>query len=104
MAPDLKNRNARPPEEFNDLPEPMASGSKGTQGMDSRYRSLAKAISWRVVALIVTFSVVWVVTGEVAFAVAAGLLDAAFKIGLYYLHERAWDRLKFGRGSQLGTR
>ena len=75
----------------------MTLGSTGAQGLESHYRSLIKAISWRVVALIITASIVWVVTGEIAFAAAVGGLDAAFKLGLYYLHERAWDRLSFGR-------
>jgi uncharacterized membrane protein len=42
-------------------------------------------------------TVVWVVTGEAKFAAAIGAADAAVKIGLYYLHERAWNRSNFGR-------
>ena len=100
----MQKRNTRPEEEARELTEDWTLGGKGTQGVESHYRSLAKAISWRVVALIVTGIVVWVITDEIAFAVSVGILDAAVKIGLYYLHERAWDRLKFGRKSRLGTR
>jgi len=65
--------------------------------METHQRSLAKAISWRVFALIITVIITWVVTGESAVAASVGALDAAVKIGSFYLHERAWNRLKFGR-------
>ena len=78
-----------------------ASGgpSKGQvpQQQDSHTRSLIKALSWRVSAFIITVSVVLVLTGEAAFAAAIGIADAAIKIGIYYLHERVWNRTNFGR-------
>ena len=66
------------------------------QGSDSPARSFVKAMSWRVTALIVTVTIVWLVTDEVAFAASVGILDTLVKIGLYYLHERAWNRSRFG--------
>ena len=66
--------------------------------LESRPRSLIKALSWRVTALVVTMSIVLVVTGELRFAAIVGGMDALFKIGLYYFHERAWNRFSFGRG------
>ena len=53
-------------------------------------------MSWRVTSLIVTVTIVWLVTEEVSFAVSVGILDTLVKIGLYYLHERAWNRSRFG--------
>ena len=103
MSNEMPKRNTVPEEEVQELVEDWTLDGQGTQGVESHYRSLAKAISWRVVALIVTGSVVWGITGEIAFAVTVGILDAAVKIGLYYLHERAWDRLKFGRRIRLPT-
>ena len=66
--------------------------------MESRSRSLIKAISWRVTALIVTVGVVLVVTGDTDLAAAVGVADALIKIALYYLHERVWNRVGIGRG------
>ena len=83
------NRGQRP-----DEPE---AGDGVPLGRESRGRSLVKAISWRVTALAVTASVVFVYTGEVRMAALVGLADATVKIALYYLHERAWDRTGFGR-------
>ena len=69
----------------------------GMPAPESHRRSIAKAISWRVAALIVTVSLVWVVTGEAGFAATVGALDSLIKLFVYYAHERAWIRLRFGR-------
>ncbi len=66
--------------------------------MESRSRSLIKAITWRITALIITVSVVLIATGDTDLAAAVGLADALVKITLYYLHERAWNRVSNGRG------
>ena len=71
---------------------------------ESRLRSLIKALSWRVLALIVTVTVVWVVTGNTDMAATVGGADALVKIGLYYLHERVWNRISFRQGARgVGT-
>jgi uncharacterized membrane protein len=57
----------------------------------SRGRSLAKTLSWRVVATFTTFLIAWIVTGNVAAGVAIGGVEAAAKMVLYYGHERAWE-------------
>ena len=64
---------------------------------DSHVRSIVKALSWRITALIVTSVLVLVITGSMEFAAAVGAADAVIKIGLYYLHERVWNRSRFGR-------
>lgn len=65
--------------------------------MDSRRRSLAKALSWRLVALVVTTTVAFAFTGEATFALSVGLVDSLVKIVLYYGHERAWIFIPYGR-------
>lgn len=64
--------------------------------MESHRRSIAKAISWRFIAVIITAAVAWVVTGEIRFAVMIGIADSILKIGFFYQHERVWNRIKFG--------
>jgi adenylylsulfate kinase len=64
---------------------------------DSHVRSIAKALSWRITALIVTGVLVLLITGSLEFAAAVGAADTLLKIGLYYLHERIWVRSRFGR-------
>ena len=65
--------------------------------MDSHARSIVKALSWRLLATVITFSVAWYITGRIAGAVAIGLADTTVKLGIYYAHERAWNRVAFGR-------
>ena len=65
--------------------------------MESSRRSLAKAISWRLIAVVVTSSVAWAITSELTLAATIGVLDSVIKIGAYYYHERLWNRVAFGR-------
>ncbi len=66
--------------------------------MESRRRSLYKALSWRVFATLITFLIALVITGKLSFAMEIGLLDTAIKFLTYFVHERAWVRLPFGLG------
>ena len=64
--------------------------------MESRRRSVVKALSWRVLALSITMSVTFAITGRPELAVAVGAVDTAIKLAAYYFHERAWSRSAFG--------
>ena len=60
-------------------------------------RSWLKAISWRAVATATTMSLVYALTGQLELMVGVGLLDLTLKLVFYFLHERAWDTIRFGR-------
>ena len=65
--------------------------------MESHIRTITKTLSWRIVATLITFSVAWLVTGKLTFAVEIGVADTLIKLGAYYFHERLWIRVKFGK-------
>ncbi len=65
--------------------------------MDSPRRSIAKAVTWRIWALIITGSVAWAITGELRFAAYICVADSFIKLGVYYAHERMWNGISFGR-------
>ena len=65
--------------------------------METHIRSILKAASWRVIATVVTFFTAWFLTGTVDVAIKIGLLDTVIKMGAYYMHERGWNRLDFGK-------
>ena len=65
--------------------------------MESRKRSIAKALSWRIVAVLITAVVAYVVTGKLTTALEIGIADTVIKLGVYYLHERTWLRLPYGK-------
>ena len=61
------------------------------------HRSLVKAISWRVTGTLDTILISWLITGQVKWALSIGFVELFTKIFLYYMHERIWNRLDFGR-------
>ena len=66
--------------------------------MESRRRTLVKTVSYRIIAAVVTSGVAWACTGEPRVAVLIGGADGLAKMVVYYAHERAWNRVAFGRG------
>ena len=67
------------------------------QSNESATRSALKALSWRLFATMWTMVVIYVLTGSSDLALTVGYLDAILKMGLYYFHERFWNRLRVGR-------
>ena len=61
----------------------------------SRIRHIAKTITWRLVASITTFSLVYLFTGDINKATWLMALEVVLKLLLYYAHERAW--FKYGK-------
>jgi uncharacterized membrane protein len=64
---------------------------------ETRRRSVLKSLSWRFLAALITSSVVYILTGKGEFAAKVGVVDTAVKLFIYFLHERAWDRINYGR-------
>ena len=64
---------------------------------ETHSRSLAKALSWRIVASLATVILVFAFTRRLALSVTVGGVEFVTKIGLFWLHERAWDHVPFGR-------
>jgi len=68
--------------------------------MDTNRRSLAKALSWRLLATIITSSIVYAITGQGEFAATVGVADTVCKFFIYFGHERLWNRIPYGRKKQ----
>tara|TARA_R110000868_G_scaffold66695_8_gene198543 strand:+ start:7616 stop:7822 length:207 start_codon:yes stop_codon:yes gene_type:complete len=64
---------------------------------DSSYRSLAKAISWRVTGTIDTFVISWIITGEIGLATGIAFTEIMTKVILYWVHERVWNKIDLGK-------
>jgi adenylylsulfate kinase len=65
---------------------------------DSNLRSIAKAVSWRTLGTLDTFVLSWIITGQIHLAMAIGGVEVFTKMALYWFHERAWNRITWGRG------
>jgi uncharacterized membrane protein len=64
---------------------------------ESSLRSLFKAVSWRVWGSIDTTVLAFLFTGNIKLSAAIGGTEVMTKIALYYLHERLWTRVGFGK-------
>jgi len=60
-------------------------------------RSIAKAVSYRVLGTSLTVVSAWMLTSQWSVAAGLGLVDCVGKIVVFYLHERLWDRIDWGR-------
>jgi adenylylsulfate kinase len=65
--------------------------------MESHARSIVKAVSYRLLGSSVTSVILFVLTGKGTLSLIGGAADMVLKIGAYFIHERIWDRIQFGR-------
>ena len=63
----------------------------------SAAHSLAKTLSWRAFATLDTFLISFLVTGSVGFAGSIASFEVLTKMLFYYVHERLWARIPWGR-------
>jgi uncharacterized membrane protein len=60
-------------------------------------RSIAKTISWRTIGSLDTMLLGYVFTGSLLIAGSIASTEVITKIALYYLHERGWSHVRWGR-------
>jgi len=65
--------------------------------MESNTRSIAKAVSYRILGSAVTGLILYGLTGKPGLSIIGSGMDVVLKIGAYFVHERIWDRINFGR-------
>ena len=63
----------------------------------TKLRSFIKALLWRLIGSIDTFIISFIVTGNGKWAIGIASVEVFSKIVLYYLHERVWNAIKWGR-------
>ena len=61
-------------------------------------RSVVKAVSYRIVVVIADFIAVFYFTGKIEIAIGFVVVSNIYTSVLYFLHERFWDRVAWGRG------
>ncbi|AZQ57365.1 DUF2061 domain-containing protein [Maribacter sp. MJ134] len=60
-------------------------------------RSVAKAVSWRIIGTLDTLLISYLLTGEVAIAASIASIDFVTKMFLYFFHERLWNKINWGK-------
>ncbi len=72
--------------------------------MESHQRSIAKAASYRLFGSLLTALIAYLLCGAWDVALGVGLFDSVAKMAAYFLHERLWARIKWGRQGRLTIR
>ncbi len=79
----------------------LKSKEKSTYQEDSvgekPIRSVAKALSWRIVGTLDTLVVSYILTGRISLAASIASIDFITKLILYFFHERIWNVIKWGK-------
>lgn len=60
-------------------------------------RSIVKTISYRLLILVSTFVVAYVITGEIELTLGITFVTNAINTILYFIHERFWNRIHWGK-------
>ena len=64
---------------------------------DSNSRSLVKTITWRVTGSSATFLIAYLLIGNFAVAGVIGVTQLITNTILYYVHERIWNKVGWGK-------
>jgi len=64
--------------------------------IEKSYRSILKALSWRVLGTFDTMLISFLITGKLTWAVSIGFIEVFTKTALYFIHERIWTRVSLG--------
>jgi adenylylsulfate kinase len=64
---------------------------------ETHFRSIIKAISYRLLGSGATGCLTLIITQKLDFAFFVSIGDFFVKIALYYLHERIWSKIKWGK-------
>ena len=59
-------------------------------------RSLVKAATYRIVIVILDFTVIYLLTGRVDVALGFMVISNIYTTAASFIHERIWNRIKWG--------
>ncbi|HPD13951.1 MAG TPA: DUF2061 domain-containing protein [Planctomycetota bacterium] len=65
--------------------------------MESRLRSLTKSVSWRIIGIIMQLFITYAFTRDWSNTLGITSIFQTLRFLLYYFHERAWERITWGR-------
>ena len=65
--------------------------------VNSLSRSLVKTITWRIIGSLDTMFISYLITGSFEMGLAIGGIEVISKMVLYFLHERVWQHINYGK-------
>jgi len=75
----------------------LALEKKPKDSQENIKRSIVKTISWRLVGTLATVTISYLITGTLALAFSIGGIELVSKMVLYFFHERAWNKIEWGK-------
>lgn len=67
----------------------------------TKARSFIKSLSYRIFGTLTSFAVVYAITNKGSLATLIAFWETVVKVGVYYWHERVWDKVKWGRRASI---
>ena len=72
--------------------------------MDTGRRTWAKAFFWQLIGLLTSGGIGYLFTGSIAIGGTMAILNAAIGFAGYFLYERLWNKVNWGRIQPTGGR
>ena len=63
----------------------------------TKSRSFVKSLSYRIFGTLTSFIVAYAITGKGSLSALIALWETVVKVGVYYCHERIWNKVNWGR-------
>jgi len=79
----------------------MIEESGGMTFKESHLRSIVKSVIYRIASILGTGILTWLITRDIRKTLSITFANQIFLIILYYLSERIWNRIHWGRTLQL---
>lgn len=68
--------------------------------MDSKERSWVKSFTWRIMGIFILSVLTYAVTGSWQQATLITIIFHALRVVLYWVHERVWEHIDWGRSGK----
>ena len=65
--------------------------------IETKTRSLAKTIIWRIIATLITWVTIYYFSGKLSESIKITSVAALIGMSAYYIHERVWNNIKWGK-------
>jgi len=63
----------------------------------TKARSFTKSLTYRVFGTLSSWAVVYIITGKGSLATLVAFWETVVKVAIYYIHERVWNGINWGR-------
>lgn len=64
---------------------------------DTAVRTLTKTVTWRLTGSTATFIISYIILRDASISGSIAIIQLTFNTVLYFIHERVWDRILWGK-------